>query len=208
MLSMLSASQLFVASEQEPPVLGDSLTSVPVRIGAADGRMSAYLFSSEGLLRAWCIKMGWPTFPVQLSGGELPVALPKGCWVEIDPGTPHHVILSPKQLERLAQPAGQGVVADDAGFTSWVPREQQAPVADSQQPAEMFPEPGLAEQDASPVDSAVAAKRRLFSRSNPTTVFAAPTLDKKTDLESRPRTYTSSNLKKVIKPSKPEDEER
>jgi hypothetical protein len=206
MLSMLSASQLFVASEQQLPGVNRSLAGVPVRIGTVDGRSSAYLFSSEGLLRAWCLKMGWPFFSVQLSGGELPLALPKGCWVEIDPGTPHHVILSPKQLERLGQPLEQGVVADDAGFISWVPKEQQAPAAATQQPAELFPEPEAVQQPVQPADSSAAPKRRPFSRSNPTTVFAAPTLDKKTDLESRPRTYTSSNLKKVIKTNKPEGE--
>jgi hypothetical protein len=205
MLSMLSTSQLFVVSEDEPREVGDSSVAVAVRIGTVDGRSSAYLFSSEGLLRTWCVKMGWPSFSVQLNGGDLSVALPKGCWVEIDPGTPHHVILSPKQLERLGQPFEQAAAAEDSGFTSWVPKEQQL-TPKATQPAELFPEGQATNEEAQQTDPSAPPKRRPFTRSNPTTVFAAPTLEKKTDLESRPRTYTSSNLKKVIRTNKPDGE--
>jgi hypothetical protein len=212
MLSILSATNLLAVVE-EPAATGQGAGApVSIRLGSVDGRSSAYLFTSETLLSAWCTRQSWRPVFACLSGVELSLSLAEGAWVEIDPGTPHHVVLSPKQLERLAQPFDKGAagsVSDDSGFTRWTDKEQGE--SKPSLPAELFPaersEAAATESAEVASDPQQPAKKRPFMRSNPTTIFAAPTLDKKTDLESRPRTYTSSNLKKIIRPTKPDGSE-
>lgn len=212
MLSILSSTSLFVVVDEQPTTGLSASNSVSIRIGSSEGRSSAYLFTSESLLTSWCAKQGWRASSACISGGDLSLSLPQGAWVEIDPGTPHHVVLSPKQLERLGQPfdkGATGTASDDSGFTRWAGKDNVEPKPSV--PAELFPE---GKPEDSPVSDAGGApeaqqpaKKRPFMRSNPTTIFAAPTLEKKTDLESRPRTYTSSNLKKIIRPTKPDGSE-
>jgi hypothetical protein len=209
MLTVLSTANLFVVVDEPSAGAVGQSQAASIRVGAVDGRSSAYLFTSESLLCSWCAKQRWQPACASVSAIDLSLSLPQGVWVEIDPGTPHHVVLSPKQLERLGQPFDKQAapVAVDSDFTRWSASE----VGDTQRqtPAEMFPSEGasvveaLPEQPAAPSEAQPPAKKRAFMRSNPTTIFTAPTLEKKTDLESRPRTYTSSNLKKVIRPTKP-----
>lgn len=217
MLSILSATNLFAVVEEQAVAGQGQEAPVSIRLGNVDGRSSAYFFTSETLLSAWCARQSWRPAFACLSGGELSLSLPQGAWVEIDPGTPHHVVLSPKQLERLGQPFEKGAAgsaSDDSGFTRWTDKDQGEQKKQSL-PAEMFPaETSQATSTGSAADEVgdsggpeQPAKKRPFMRSNPTTIFAAPTLDKKTDLESRPRTYTSSNLKKIIRPTKPDGSE-
>jgi hypothetical protein len=126
--------------------------------------------------------------------------LPKNTSIEIDPGTAHWVTLTPAQIELLNDsgtlskwnaigPSGSESAVSAEHPSQQEASEEQAPVAEA---------PAAGSEEA-------PAKKKFFARGSPTTLFAAPAIEKKVDLNSRPRTYTSSNLKKVVRPSKPGD---
>jgi hypothetical protein len=171
-----------------------------VRIATSEGRSSAYLFSSEALLEKWCQQHSIPANPMPINGADLCLILPKNTSIEIDPGTAHWVTLTPAQIELLNDsgtlskwnaigPSGSESAVSAEHPSQQEASEEQAPVAEA---------PAAGSEEA-------PAKKKFFARGSPTTLFAAPAIEKKVDLNSRPRTYTSSNLKKVVRPSKPGD---
>lgn len=198
-LSLISKSILFLVAEGD--VSGDEeAVTVKVRIATTEGRASAYLFSSEDLLRNWCAQRSIPANPMPISGADLCLILPKNTSIEIDPGTAHWVTLTPAQIELLHDTGAlsKWKPAGGSGFQSTGIAEQAIQAQGSaEQP--LAAEPALCDPGQEP------GKKKFFARGSPTTLFAAPALDKKVDLSSRPRTYTSSNLKKVVRPNKPGD---
>jgi hypothetical protein len=200
-LSLISKSILFLVAEGD--VSGsDAAVTVKVRISTTEGRASAYLFSSEELLKSWCEQRSIPANPMPISGADLCLLLPKDTSIEIDPGTAHWVTLTPDRIELLNDTGAlsKWKPTGSAGFQSSVITQQSAaPEVSGGQPA-----PAEAPQ---PDPGQEPAKKKFFARGSPTTLFAAPAIEKKVDLSSRPRTYTSSNLKKVVRPNKPGDGE-
>jgi hypothetical protein len=197
-LSILSHSTLFLVAEGD--VSGDeTAVTVKVRIASSQVCSSAYLFSSEELLRKWCEQLSIPAYPMPINGADLSLVLPKGTSIEIDPGTSHWVILTPSQIELLNNPGAlsKWSSAPDDGLKTMIPTEQptQQEAHDSQPPIAEAPNTANSEQES--------VKKKFFARGSPTTLFAAPAIEKKVDLSSRPRTYTSSNLKKVVRSNKP-----
>lgn len=199
-LSLISKSILFLVAEGD--VSGDeAAVTVKVRIATTEGRASAYLFSSEDLLKNWCEQRSIPANPMPISGADLCLILPKNTSIEIDPDTAHWVTLTPAQIELLNDTGAlsKWKPAGDSGCKSTVSAEQAIPTQGiGEQPTAAEPAQGDPGQEE-PV------KKKFFARGSPTTLFAAPAIEKKVDLSSRPRTYTSSNLKKVVRPNKPGD---
>ncbi len=198
-LSLISQSILFLVAEGD--VSGDdAAVTVKVRITTSEGRSSAYLFSSEALLKKWCEERSIPASPMPINGADLCLILPKNTSIEIDPGTAHWVTLAPAQIELLNDTGAlsKWKLAGDSGSRSAATTDQPGQQEAGGEPAPAA-EPPQGDSGQDPV------KKRFFARGSPTTLFAAPAIEKKVDLNSRPRTYTSSNLKKVVRPTKPGD---
>lgn len=221
-LSVLASSNAFLlADDTESPLGGGDKVGEKVivrpHLVRRDGYVAACLFSSVEQLTAWCARRGMPARWVGICGIDLAVALPADTWLEIDPDMDRSVTLSPAHLTLLGSafssevgmtpdvplpPEDEDEFVDgfemvDSRATHGVPqyRVSSPQGADEQKPA--------AGQTCAP--EGAPAKRR-FNRSNPTTMFEAPKLERKAEVE-RPRTYTSSNLKKVIRPPKSGDDE-
>jgi hypothetical protein len=198
-LSLISQSTLFLVAEGD--VSNDeAAVTIRVRITSNEGRSSAYLFSSEERLEVWCKERSIPASPMPINGADLSLVLPKNTSIEIDPGTSHWITLNPHQIELLndsgALAKWKSSPEDD--FKSMVPTEEPA-----RQEATAYQPPAAEAPQAESGEESV--KKKFFARGSPTTLFAAPAIEKKVDLSSRPRTYTSSNLKKVVRPNKPGD---
>lgn len=199
-LSLISQSTLFLVAEGESANDGSSVT-FKVRLGSSDGQSRAYLFSSEQLLKAWCEQRGIPANPIPINGADLSLVLPKGTSIEIDPGSAHWVTLAPQQIELLSDSGALSKwrAPTDDGFKSMVPAEKVL-----QQEATAYQPPQVESAEAAVEEQPV--KKKFFARGSPTTLFAAPAIERKVDITSRPRTFTSSNLKKVVRSNKPDGE--
>lgn len=198
-LSLISQAILFLVAEGDVSS-DEAAVTVKVRIATTEGRSSAYLFSSEDLLRKWCEQRSIPANPMPINGGDLCLILPKNTSIEIDPDTAHWVTLTPAQIELLSDSGSlaKWKPTEDFGSSSAAPGENSA-----QREASGGQLPAVEQQQGDSGQEPV--KKKFFARGSPTTLFAAPNVEKKVDLNSRPRTYTSSNLKKVVRPTKPDD---
>ena len=205
-LFVISRANLYLLSENDPALgEGDSLV-ISARIHSINDNPTAYFFSSESMLHQWCQQKGISPFAVQIQGADLSVTLPQGTWIELDPDTPYACRLSPEQLNRLndaSQSEVMGLVVatpdDDDGFVSPIKPEAVAAMPTVYKPVDAE----LKDQN-----SVGPTKKRFIPRSHPTTLFAAPAMQKKEELTvERQQSYTSSKLKKVIRPGKPEDSE-
>jgi hypothetical protein len=202
-LVVISRANLFLLSENDPAQCeGDSLV-ITARIHTIEEQPVAYFFTSETMLSQWCRQKGIPAFSVQIQGADLSLTLPQGTWIELDPDTPYTCKLSPEQLNGLhtaANSENMGLVVaapDDDGFVSPIQPEQGVVM------------PAL----YTPIDAEIKAqspagptKKRFIPKSNPTTLFAAPSMQKKEELTvEKQQSYTSSKLKKVIRSGKSEE---
>jgi hypothetical protein len=198
-LSLISQSTLYLVAEGESASEGNSVT-FRVRLGSNNGRSCAYLFSSEQLLKAWCEQRTIPAHPIPISGADLSLVLPKGTSIEVDPGSAHWVTLAPQQIELLNDSGAlsKWQSSADDGFKSMVPTEEKM----HQQEATAYQPPQVESSETPPGEQ--PAKKKFFARGSPTTLFAAPAVERKVDIATRPRTFTSSNLKKVVRSNKPD----
>jgi hypothetical protein len=204
-LFVISRANLFLLSENDPAQCeGDSLV-ITARIHTIEEQPVAYFFTSETMLSQWCQQKGIPPFAIQIQGADLSVTLPQGTWIELDPDTPYACKLSPEQLNGLNEVANSEVMGlvvaapDDDGFVSPIKPEQGVAMPALYKPI-----------DAELKEQAPAGptKKRFIPKSNPTTLFAAPSMQKKEELTvEKQQSYTSSKLNKVIRSGKSEESE-
>jgi hypothetical protein len=211
-LSILAGSSAFLLTDNEVSEEASGSVTVRVYIVRRDGYSSACLFSSVEELRGWCARRGLAAHWMSVCGADLAVALPSDTWIEIDPDTTRSVTLSPAHLGLLSaqvvpasipQEVGSDSTSPDDGFemVDSGPTQVAQPYRVAEGPKVM---PSASETQST--TGGTTPPKRRFNRSNPTTLFEAPQLERKAEMD-RPRTYTSSNLKKVIRPPKPGGEE-
>ncbi len=207
-LFLISRSSLYLLTENDPTSENSAESLViKAKVATVDNNPTAYFFSSEGLLQQWCIQKQIEPHSTPIHGADVPFALQKGTWIQIDPDTPYATLLSPEQLDSLnaasaATPMGVMVAPEaDLGFVSMVPPEGTGSAPAVYRPMEAE----VAAQSATEGPK----KRRFIPRSHPTTLFAAPQLKKDPDFaQPKEQSYTASKLNKVIRPNKPEGEEK
>lgn len=199
-LFVLSRSSLFLLAADGVADDGAAQVTVKVRLLDVHGRRTAYLFSSEVALNEWCLKSGFQPNALPIHGGDVEFLLPKETWMVLDPDTAHATLLSPDQLALVNQDqtATMSVMAGpkaDDGFVSVVPKEElRADAPNVYQPVGL--EPAIPD---GPV------KRKFAPKTHPTTLFQAPNVERNDIQKPRERTYTSSNLRKVIRSLKDEE---
>jgi hypothetical protein len=193
-LFAISRSNLFMLAADDVTDTQSSEVVVKVRLVEVDGRPTAYIFSSIESLTSWCSGKGYAANMLPIHGGDVSFLLPKDTWIQFDPGTEHSVVLSPQQMSMINQEpaAGMGVIVapkPDMGFVS--PASENEPGNSA---------PALYKPVESELPSSQGpSKKKFIPRSHPTTLFAAPNIEKKEDPKKQGRSHTTSNLKKIIK---------
>ena len=200
-LFVISRSNLYLLTENDPNASedADSLT-ITARVHSVEGQPTAYFFSSETMLQQWCKQKGVPPYALPIHGADVSVTLGQETWIEIDPDTPYSARLDPAQLNAL-QDAGKtenmGLIVaapEDDGFVSPIKPEEPVGMPTVYKPLETE----LKEQTP-----AGPTKKRFIPRAHPTTLFAAPQIQKKEELTvEKQQSYTTSKLKKVIRSDK------
>lgn len=168
---------------------------------------TAVVFSAEEYFSRWCYESKRPPYMIEVFGSDISAALPADTWLFLDPSSPHGMLLPPAFLSKVAAQdftIGEGaypIPKSDTGFlfsdfsssgpglynpnggSDLVVVENKKPAAPPKTPDK---NPG----------------KPFMSRSNPTEFFAVPQLAKKEEAlrGPRPRSYTSSNLGKIIRP--------
>lgn len=147
---------------------------------------TAFAFTSLESLSKWCTQVGRPSFHVSLLGADLAAALPENTWLCIDAAEPHALVFKPEYLARVAE---NEVVFEET-------LSPTAPDPKLQQPVAKASDEGGDKPKESPV-------RKPFARSTPTQFFKREGLSQRPPeplQPSRQRTFTQSNLKKIIRP--------
>lgn len=218
-LALIANANLFLAVEPESTGGLDTPVLIKLHTAHGDARASACVFATPELLAAWCQQHAVQARAIPIGGGALRLVIPQHVFLEIDPGTAHWVTILPEQLARITtQPAAAPLhsAADDYdGFRSMVPPEQ--PRAPSPSPSSVTPldaapvVPHSMPHQPAPADPAGSeqpAKKRFFARGSPTTLFQQPPINRPVELDNSNRSYTTSTLKKVVRPTKPGDDDK
>lgn len=185
--TVLSDSMVFVLLS-EPITDSDSgqPTVLKVALRTEDAKQMATLFLNFETGTSWCSRSGIAPNFAEMNGADVCVALPEGTFLRLDPGQPHTAALSPVIVAKTAS-LGYGTVSK-----AKMPEAEPAAAPAVASTPEDF-------QLADPVPP----KPRYIPRGHPTTFSMSPVMQKKADEKlntGRTRTYTSSNLKKIIRP--------
>jgi hypothetical protein len=225
LLFAISRSSLVLLTENDPADDGDDgAVTVRLKVFTLNGQVTAVLFSSQEALEQWCGRYGIPAYALPVHGGDLGFLIPQNTWLQLDPETPHACSLSPDQLNLLTQVPAEvvgmavPVMAEEEPEAADASAEVLAPPSDEDQGffvpmkaaddradrsavmAQSQPDPALPVLSKAMTPAAGPAKRRFVPRTEPTTMFQAPVVDRKEpETGAKKRTTTSSNLKKIIR---------
>lgn len=196
----------YVYLAEAPVFEGDTVTKARVHIGIEQNKAVAFVFTSEQVLQAWCQSRSIEVHFVQVPGDHLCANLKDGTGVVIDSGTSAAIRIGAETVTAIR--AGElvthpllikcGVVTDmipvDPHNDNTRQVQQYQPTAP---PGVMVPTPKEGEEGGS--------KSKAFARrAMPTQFFSVPQGSKPRPAPAvdsgRPRTYTSSNLKKIVRP--------
>ena len=187
----LADTNVFVLlSEPLPDENSSAATVVKVALKLEGEQPTAYIFLSPESAAQWCVSSSVPPHLAEMNGADVCVALPERTWIRVDAGQSHSSVLSPLLVIKTSS-LGYGPNASKAEPPSAVMSD--APVLVNQN--KDF-------QVGAPADQ--KPKARHIPRGHPTTFVVSPLAGRKLPEAplntGRPRTYTSSNLKKIIRP--------
>lgn len=203
----LRQNQLCVYLAEPPTLDGETVTKVRVHIGLEQNKAVAFVFTSLQILEAWCQSRGISVNMAQLFGDDLCANLKDGTGIVVDSGTSSAVRIGAETVTAIR--AGEEVthphIVKCGVSTAMITVDPQNESSRQVQQYEPNVPSGVLVPDKEDPEDLNASKSKAFARrSKPTQFFAvpqgikarpAPTVD-----SGRQRTYTSSNLKKIVRP--------
>lgn len=186
----LAESSVFVLLSE--PLRDDATsgsTVVRVAFRAEGVFQSAYVFLDTEAAISWCELESVTPHLAEMNGADVCVALPRDTVIRLDPGYPHAITLSPQMV----------VKTSSFGYSTSSKASSQMP---NSEPLSSVPVKRGDDGLAAPL-AQLAPLARHIPRGHPTTFVAAPLPSKRPGdgklNTGRPKTYTSSNLKKIIR---------